>query len=214
VSRRPDPLALAACSLRLADPRAVALTFDDGPDETYTPRLLEILARADARATFFLVGRRVEQAPSLVREILDEGHAVGSHSQTHPEPWRTALRTVLRDYDDGKRTLERVVGRDVDLFRPPYGWLTWRSALGLRRRRLAPWTWSLDPEDWHPRATAESIAEATAAIGGGDVVLLHDGVEGPLAPEALDRAATLAAVPLILEQARARGLEPVRLSEG
>ena len=206
-----DPVSLARGSRRLANARAVALTFDDGPDETHTPRLLEILARAGVRATFFVVGRRVEQSPSLVRAIIEEGHSIGSHSQTHPEPWRTPLRAVLLDYDEGRRTLERVVGQKVGLFRPPYGWVTARSALGLLRRRLQPWTWSLDPEDWHPRATAASIAEVAEAMRGGDVVLLHDGVEGPISPDALDRSQTLAAVPMLLEQARARGLEPVPL---
>lgn len=204
-------LRLAGGSKQLRDRRAFALTFDDGPDETYTPPLLEILSRSGVRATFFLVGHRVERDPELVRAIAAEGHAVGSHSQTHPKPWQTPLATVLADYQEGRRTLERVAGRRIDLFRPPYGWLSLRSALDLRRSGYAAWTWSVDPEDWQPDATTERITRVTRSIQGRDVVLLHDGVEGPEAPEALDRSETLAAVPVIVEQARARGLEPALL---
>lgn len=211
--RRPLPLGLTGVSNRLPHGRGIALTFDDGPDEIHTPRLLELLGRGDVRATFFLVGHRVEQHPSLVRQIIAEGHSVGSHSQTHPKPWLTPLGEVWHDYQLGRSTLERVTGRRIALFRPPYGWMNFRSALRIRQHRLQAWSWSLDPEDWRPDATTDGIISVTAAMQAGDVLLLHDGVEGPEAPEALDRTQTLNAVPVIIEQARARKLQPVALAQ-
>lgn len=192
---------------------AVALTFDDGPSATYTSQVLDVLADLGVRATFFLVGRLVTEHPGLVRRIVAEGHAVGSHSWSHPEPWTVDLRTLAGEYRGGRRALERVLGRRATLFRPPKGHIDARGALAILASRLRTWRWTIDPEDWAPGATSEGLVAGVASAGAGDVVLLHDGLEGALAPEANDRSATVDALPEIVAGIRGRGLELVRLPE-
>ena len=185
---------------------AVALTFDDGPHPDFAPAYLDELRRLGIVATFFVVGHRARARPDLVRRALDEGHAVGSHSDTHPEPWTVPLRTLSRDYRRGRQAAEQALGRRVRLFRPPKGYLDGAGAAAMIGAGVRPWLWTVDPEDWQPDVTTAEIVAGLDGLTGGDVVLLHDAIEGPLAPSALDRSATLAALPAIAELAASRGL--------
>lgn len=191
---------------RRAVPGAVALTFDDGPHPSSTPRVLDALAERDVRGTFFCVGRNARAHPELVARIRAEGHLIGSHSLTHPDPARTSLTRLTADYREGRRAVAEVLGADTPVFRPPHGHLDLRSAAMVRRQGLTPWLWSVDPGDWRPDVTAGHIATVGGRAGSGDVVLLHDWVEQPWAPSALDRSATIHALPVIIDAIRARGL--------
>lgn len=190
---------------------AVALTFDDGPDPTYTPWVLDVLVEARVPATFFLVGRRAAAQPGLVRRMLAEGHAVGSHSRSHPDPATQRLRQLVRDYRGGRRMVESVTGVSVPLFRPPMGNVAWPSAVAIRWSRVVPWLWTRDPSDWLPGRRRGDIVDALATVRAGDVVLLHDGIELPQGPAALDRSETVAALPEVIASARSRGLSFVTL---
>ena len=185
---------------------AVALTFDDGPHPSSTGRVLDALGDLGVRATFFCVGRNAQAHPGLVRRALAEGHAVGSHSATHPHPARTPLRDLEGEYVAGRRAVSAAAGRDVRLFRPPHGHLGLRSARMVRRQRLSTWLWTVDPQDWRPGVTTDQVAAVAAGARSGDVVLLHDWVEQPWAPEALDRSATVEALPAIVRAVEDRGL--------
>ncbi len=185
---------------------AVALTFDDGPDPEIAPAFLDELRRLGIVATFFVVGHRARARPDLVQRARDEGHAVGSHSDTHPEPWTVPLPALARDYRRGRLAAEAALGRPVPLFRPPKGYLNGSGAAAMLAARVRPWLWTVDPGDWVPDVTADDIVRGVDGLTGGDVVLLHDAIEGPLAPSALDRSATLAALPAIAELATSRGL--------
>ena len=184
----------------------VALTFDDGPDPEFAPAFLDELRRLEVVATFFVVGHRARARPDLVQRALDEGHAVGSHSDTHPEPWTVPLGALTRDYRRGRRAAEGAVGRRVRLFRPPKGYLDGAGAAAMLGAGVRPWLWTVDPGDWRPDVTADEIVGGLDGLTGGDVVLFHDAIEGPLAPSALDRSATLAALPAVADLARSRGL--------
>jgi peptidoglycan-N-acetylglucosamine deacetylase len=184
----------------------VALTFDDGPWPGVTDRVLDVLEEFDARATFFCVGRNVRRHPELVHRIRAAGHAVGSHSMSHPTPLDTKLPSLRREYVDGRRALEDVLEEPVALFRPPHGQLCLGSAAVVHRAQMRTWLWSVDPQDWLPGRRPEEIVEVAAAAGPGDVVLLHDWVEQPEHPSATDRSATLAALPTILSTLRSRDL--------
>jgi peptidoglycan/xylan/chitin deacetylase (PgdA/CDA1 family) len=185
---------------------AVALTFDDGPDPDFAPAFLDELRRLGIVATFFVVGHRARARPDLVRRALDEGHAVGSHSHTHPDPWTVSLGPLTQEYRRGRRAAEAALGRRVPLFRPPKGYLDGTGAAAMLGARVRPWLWTVDPGDWQPDATTDGIVAGLDGVTGGDVVLLHDAIEGPLAPSALDRSATLAALPAIADLVRGRGL--------
>jgi peptidoglycan/xylan/chitin deacetylase (PgdA/CDA1 family) len=190
---------------------AVALTFDDGPDPVSTVAVLDELARLDISATFFLVGEHARAHPDLVRRIVADGHAVGSHSFSHPDPWRLPTRDLVREYRRGRALVEDAARQRVPLFRPPKGHVDTRGVLAMRAARARPWLWTIDPGDWEPDVTPEHIAEGCSGLQAGDVVLLHDAIRGPLAPSALDRSATCAALPLIASIAQARDLRFVTL---
>lgn len=184
----------------------VALTFDDGPHPEWTPQVLDLLAGSGVHATFFVVGCRVREHPELVRRIWQEGHVLGSHSDTHPDARGLDIRQLHRDYAAGRAELEAVVGRRVALFRPPNGTIDGKGAAVMRRLGLVPLLWTVDPEDWHPDTTAAQIVARCATAGAGDIVLLHDGLERPLDTRALDRSATVEALPRVIAAVRERGL--------
>ena len=185
---------------------AVALTFDDGPHPGSTDQVLDVLAALRVPATFFCVGRNAEQHPALVRRARSEGHAVGSHSHTHPDPEVTPLGALAADYARGHAAVEAALGEPVTLFRPPRGYLDLRRAAQLRRRGLRPWLWSVDPRDWHPEADRAGVVAVAGRAGPGDVVLLHDWIEQPWGVAALDRSATITALPEVVAAIRRAGL--------
>jgi len=182
----------------------VALTFDDGPHPAGTPAVLAALERAGARATFFLVGEQVRRHPSLAREIVAAGHAVALHGDRH----RCQLRLTSRALDDDlarvAATVADATGLAPALYRPPYGVFSIAGLALVRRRGWRDLLWSRWGRDWRADATPEGIAaKATEDLGPGDVVLLHDadhyGAGG-------SHRRTAAALPLILEDVRRRGL--------
>ena len=190
----------------------VALTFDDGPHPGSTDRILDLLAEQEVTGTFFCVGKNARAHPGLVQRIVTEGHALGSHSMSHPHPAQTSLASLSRDYRDGRRAVAEAAGSDPLLFRPPHGHLGLLGAAMIRRQGLQTWLWSVDPEDWRPGALSAHIVDVAGAARAGDVVLLHDWIEQPWSPEALDRSATIAALPDTIARIRDRGLGFVGLS--
>ena len=206
------PLGTALCERlgiedRTASGRGYALTFDDGPHPEGTPAVLEILAHAGVRATFFLVGEQVRRNPALAGEIAAAGHEIGLHCDRHRNLLRLAPWQVCADIDRARDTIETATGRAIGLYRPPYGML---NAAALRQARSHGWRtllWSQWGRDWEARATPESIAaRVTDGAGEGSVLLLHD-ADDYSAPGSWRR--TVAALPLVLDVLAERGLAPV-----
>jgi peptidoglycan/xylan/chitin deacetylase (PgdA/CDA1 family) len=191
---------------------SVAITFDDGPDARFTPAILDVLRDRQAHATFFLVGQRADRSGDLVRRIVAEGHALGSHSETHPDMWELRPSAAIAEFERGRQILEAITGTRVPLVRPPKGWMDLRLALALRAHGFRSWLWNVDPADWDPKATVQSILDGSAALNSGDILLLHDAIERPIDHSAEDRSATVEALPGIIDQVRARGLELVTLT--
>jgi peptidoglycan/xylan/chitin deacetylase (PgdA/CDA1 family) len=191
---------------RTASGRGYALTFDDGPHAQGTPAMLEVLADAGVRATFFLVGEQVRRNPSLAREIVEAGHGIGLHCYRHRNLLRLAPRQVRDDLDRGQEIIELHSGRALELYRPPYGIA---NAAALRLARERSWRtllWSQWGRDWEERATPESIAaRVTDGADEGSVLLLHDADDYSAAGS---WRRTAAALPRVLETLAARGLQP------
>ncbi|MFZ0270786.1 MAG: polysaccharide deacetylase family protein [Acidobacteriaceae bacterium] len=164
------------------DAAEFALTFDDGPNDPWTPRLLDLLARHEVRATFFLIGRYVRQRPDLVRQIRDAGHLIGNHTVTHPWLAVASARRVREELAGCNAALEDVLGRPVRFFRPPHGSrrpdvLRTAGELGLK-----PVLWNAMGFDWRINTTGERIAAhlergiaRNRRRGRGSNLLLHDG---------------------------------------
>jgi peptidoglycan/xylan/chitin deacetylase (PgdA/CDA1 family) len=189
--------------------RGVALTFDDGPHPRWTPRVLEALAERRAAATFFLIGRKAERHPEVVRAILDAGHAVGVHSYAHDRLF--ALRGERRVRDDLERgiaTFERLTGRRPLLFRPPIGHTNPTIARVADALGLVVVGWTIGGRDGVARAKPEDVvARVRRNLRDGAIVVLHD------APEQGEREpAAIRALPAILDAIAAARLDVVPLS--
>ncbi len=175
----------------------VALTFDDGPHPEYTPRLLDLLARYDARATLFMVGRYAEQHPEIVRRAAREGHAIANHTYSHPQFPVISSRERRGELERCQRALGST---GLRMFRPPYGRQTYASRFDLLRAGYQVVTWNVHAEDWEirdPRWMAERLERQ---ITPGSIVLLHDAIRTPLIPGSEDREPMLQALELTLER--------------
>ena len=192
---------------RVLPAAGVALTFDDGPHPEGTPAVLELLARADARATFFLVGEQVRRRPQLAAEILAAGHIVALHGDQHRLQLRLTPAQVQADLARGAATLEDATGAAIVWHRPPYGIY---SPAGLGAVRAAGWRpllWSRWGKDWRRSTTPRRIAtRATRSLSAGDVILLHD---ADFYSAHNSHRRTAEALPLILTQLSSRKLDTV-----
>jgi peptidoglycan/xylan/chitin deacetylase (PgdA/CDA1 family) len=192
---------------RTASGRGYALTFDDGPHPQGTPAVLDVLAREQARATFFLVGEQVRRDPALAGEILAAGHTIALHCDRHRNLLRVPPRQVREDIARAEDAIAAATGIAPALYRPPYGVLNAAALRLARRRGWRTLLWSHWGRDWEQRATASSIAVLlTADAGEGSVLLLHD-ADHYSAPGSWRH--TAAALPAVIDTMRARGLEAV-----
>ncbi len=162
-------------------PRELALTFDDGPNPAATPQLLEVLARHNVRATFFLIGENVRREPALTRELVCAGHLIGNHTMHHP--WLTWLPEprICAELQDCNHALEDTLGAPVALFRPPHG--ARRAAVIRIARELGLTTvnWNIIANDWEPVGAGTILARIerrlawNRRLGRASNLVLHDG---------------------------------------
>lgn len=207
---RPYPSTIFAATPQGAAGRApaeVALTFDDGPAYTTTPRFLAYLERTRTPATFFLVGYQAEALPDLVRREWRDGFALGVHTWSHPAMTRLTLAQMRWQLSSTLQALHAILGAGacIWLWRPPYGAVNPTVRDVAASLGLTTVTWDADGRDW-ARPGADTIATTILnRVHPGSIVLLHDG------PALRDQ--TLAALPLILDGLKARGLTPVTLPQ-
>jgi peptidoglycan-N-acetylglucosamine deacetylase len=179
----------------------IALTYDDGPNDGTTQDLLQILADANVRATFFLIGRFVRQQPALAREILAQGHSIGNHTDTHPNLFWASPGKTHEEMLRCQKSIEDATGGSVRLFRPPYGFRRPDTLSLARSLGLTPAMWNVTCYDWKALTPAQIAANAERGLARnarryrGSILLLHDG--GNLAL-GTDRSATLAATRQLL----------------
>lgn len=195
---------------RLRCTRAIAMTFDDGPQPDATERFARLLHDADVQATFFMVGERVRRYPSLVQEVLSAGHAVANHGYRHQNHLLRNPSGIWADMRAGAETLAEVTGLWPRLFRPPQGVVTALTRYAAWREQSSIVLWDAWGRDWRPQATRESIVhDVLRDARGGSIVLLHDGDSYG----GRTWHATYAAVPEIIADLRGRGLQITRLSD-
>jgi peptidoglycan/xylan/chitin deacetylase (PgdA/CDA1 family) len=182
----------------------VALTFDDGPDPAWTPAFLEVLATWGVRATFFMLGSMVVQAPGLAAEIAAAGHEVAVHGWAHRYTVLRGPRAVADDLARARDAVAAASGAQPRFYRPPYGVLSAGALAAARRLRLTPLLWTCWGREWTPGATPRSVwATLRGNLTGGATVLLHD--SDSTSPPG-SAAAALGALPLLLEECAIRGL--------
>jgi peptidoglycan/xylan/chitin deacetylase (PgdA/CDA1 family) len=172
-----NPDAARALSLPrlLANAAGAALTFDDGPHPEGTPAVLDVLAAADARATFFVIGEQVERRPELIVRMLAEGHAVALHGYRHRLQLRLRPAAVAEDIRRGAAVIGDAAGVAPAFHRPPFGIYSPAGLRVVREAGLSPLLWSRWGKDWRRFTTPRRIARrATGSLVAGDVILLHD----------------------------------------
>ena len=178
----------------------VALTFDDGPDPTFTPKVLDILSRYGVPATFF-VGREMADHPDLVRAEAAAGHAVGNHTWDHVNLITTPIDSYAHQVDDASTRIESLTGSRPICLRAPGGNVNDTVIARVAQRGMAVVGWSVDPEDWASPGTDAIVRRVLAAARAGSIIVLHDGGG--------DRSQTVAALPRIISGLRSQGLAPV-----
>lgn len=188
--------------------RNVSLTFDDGPDPVFTPRILDVLSQHGVRATFFLIGTRVKAHPQVVRRIVREGHDLGNHSWDHaylPKLKPPALTHNLKQAD---AQIRQAAGQRITLFRPPYGSVT--ADVGTITREMGYRTvlWNVDSLDWKKISHDEVAQNVLPNVRNGSIVLFHSaGGKGE------DLTNTVRALPLIIRTLRGQGYKFVTVTE-
>jgi peptidoglycan/xylan/chitin deacetylase (PgdA/CDA1 family) len=189
---------------RLDSPKAVALTFDDGPNPTYTKQVLAILRRYRVPATFFVVGYLAERYPGIIKDALKAGHAIGSHSWNHPHDFASLTDgKQSKQIEDSVDELQRLSG-DPYLFRPPEGSYDAGVVQLATRSSLRTVLWSVDTHDYEGDSTASEIARYVLShLRPGAIVLMHDGGG--------DQSATVKALPDIIKGIRKRGYDLIAI---
>lgn len=172
----------------------ISLTFDDGPDPLYTPRLLEILKKYNARATFFMVGILAQRYPELVKRIGNEGHAIGNHSWDHPSFPLISSRKRKRQI----RECNKVINSNCKLFRPPYGDQSIRSRYDIFLTGHKVVTWNIVAMDWMDKSAEFIVERVTNQIKPGSIILFHDSLFTHQDRNFTNRSETLKAVDTIL----------------
>lgn len=190
--------------------KQLALTYDDGPNDPHTLRLLEVLARNNVRATFFVIGRFVKQRPDIVRELVKAGHTVGNHTFSHPNLIFASAPRARTELRDCELALTEAVGEHSRLFRPPFGGRRPTSLRIARELGLQPVMWNVTGWDWNERSADYVEAKVKKQIRGGEVILLHDGGHKALGA---DRSQTVIATDRIISSYKSQGYEFVTIPE-
>ncbi len=190
--------------------RQLALTYDDGPNDPHTLRLIDVLARHSVHATFFLIGRYVQQHPDLVREISRAGHTVGNHTFTHPLLTFKSEPEIKRELSKCHAALQDAIGEPSNLFRPPFGGRRPAVLRVARTLGLEPIMWNVTGYDWNAPPAAAIERKVGDRIRGGDVILLHDGGHKQMSA---DRSQTVIATDRLIARYKLEGYEFVTIPQ-
>ena len=184
-------------------PKPIAyLTFDDGPIPEVTPKVLEILAKYDVKATFFMVGENIDKHPEVFRQVVDAGHAIGNHTYNHLKGWKTGFHEYLGNVAKWENVYNRqsIVNRQSSnrqLFRPPYGKATLRQRRALHQKGYRLIYWDILTRDYDPSVTPEAmLSKIQREVRPGSIINFHDSLKS--------NERTLAVLSQVIEWLRAQ----------
>ena len=185
------------------DKPMIAITFDDGPSPQFTPQILQILHRYHAHATFFVIGSVARKYPELLRQVKDQGHEIGNHTENH----RQLSEVTISDIAACDKTVQSLTGFRPTWVRPPGGHLTLQFLRMARstNHKIAMWTWDVDAKDWSRPGVQKIVKTVITNIDPGDILIFHDGGG--------KRSQTVEALSIILDRLRKDGYQFVTISE-
>lgn len=186
--------------------RLVAFTFDDGPNPTYTPQLLDIFRAAGGKATFFMIGKQIEQYPDMAAAVHAEGHEIGNHTETHPYLTKLLPDEAREELERAEERIRGITGQTVRVFRPPFFDID-DTILAIMRERGYPCIGAVNPEtrDWETPGVDYILSHTRDTVADGCVLLFHDGYG--------DRSQTVEAVRILVAELAAEGYRFVTVSE-
>jgi peptidoglycan/xylan/chitin deacetylase (PgdA/CDA1 family) len=184
--------------------KSLALTFDDGPNDPHTLRLLDVLDQHEVKATLFLIGRYVKQRPEIVREIARRGHVIGNHTFTHPRLIFLPANNIRQEILQCREAIRDAVGEHSNLFRPPWGGRRPGTFSLVRQLGMEPIMWNVTGYDWNAPSVEYIERKVERKVRGGDVILLHDGGHAAFGT---DRSKTVAAVDRLITRFKSQGRE-------
>jgi peptidoglycan/xylan/chitin deacetylase (PgdA/CDA1 family) len=184
--------------------KQLALSYDDGPNDPYTLRLLDGLAKHDVKATFFLIGRYVRQRPDIVRDVVQAGHVIGNHTFSHPHLiWQTGPQ-VRAELSKCRQAILDAVGEHSNLFRPPFGGRRPVTLRVARQLGLVPVMWNITGYDWKAPSVEYIERKVMPKVRGGNVILLHDGSHSAFG---YDRSRSVIVTERLIARYKAEGYE-------
>ncbi|MFB3897107.1 MAG: polysaccharide deacetylase family protein [bacterium] len=172
----------------------IALTFDDGPNATYTPQILKILKQHDIRATFFLIGQHAQQHPELVKQLYLAGHEIGNHTYSHVQLTKVPSVKIKQEVERTRDIVYEITGQNTYLFRPPWGIFDNRSLAELAMRKFDAVLWSVDSRDWSRPGVDKIKVNVLSTARNGSIILCHD-----------DHDQIVAALPEIIKNLKEQG---------
>jgi peptidoglycan/xylan/chitin deacetylase (PgdA/CDA1 family) len=190
--------------------KLIALTYDDGPNDPHTLRLLDVLAKEDVRATFFLIGRYVQERPEIVQQIVQARHVVGNHTFTHPLLTFKSAGKIREELAKCRDALQCAIGEHSNLFRPPFGGRRPAVLSTARELGLEPVMWNVTGYDWSAPPAAAIELNVAKQIRGGDIILLHDGGHKLMGA---DRSQTVLATDHLIKRHKSQEYEFVTVPE-
>lgn len=188
--------------------KQVALTFDDVPDPRFTPQILEALSKQGVRATFFVVGHRVDRHPDLLRRIHHEGHVIGNHSYSHPQFSNKSVIQFQKEIQRTEDIIAGLIGYRPRMIRPPYGEITENQVRWAKQHGYKLVNWNVDSLDWKGINKEKVKQNVLNAAGPGSIILMHGG-----GGTGSNLAGSIAALPDIIHELQARGYQFVTLPE-
>jgi peptidoglycan-N-acetylglucosamine deacetylase len=186
--------------------RAVAITFDDGPNPVYTPQVLEIFSEAQGKATFFMIGEQMRSNPEVVKQVVAAGHEIGNHTFTHPKLSQLNTAECLAEIEQTEKLIEELVGSKPVVFRPPY--LDYnQDTVALLQTKRYPMigALNLEAQDWEQPGVDHIVQKSREAVKEGSILIFHDGYG--------DRSQTIEAIRILVSDLTSQGYQLVTVSE-
>jgi len=192
--------------------KLVALTFDDGPSNVWTPQILDELDKAGVKATFFMLGNQVEKYPEIARRVAQEGHEIGNHTYDHHVLLYYTPQELKDEINRAERVIKNVTGVTPVYFRPPKAWFTSREKAIIDRMGYKIVLWSLNSKDWVTFHDKQINSYIVRHIRPGDIILFHDS-GGAFTTEGGDRSQTVKTIPRLVKKLKEKGYKFVTISE-